>query len=172
MAICLEHDWFPKPLPENVEIGDRSWLYSSFAFAHYKSRKPCGVKVGQDTGLYNGTFFDLGPEGEVVIGDYCTLVGVIISTNSRIEIGDYGLFAHEVVLADSCIALPGGDCRKRAESIRIGNTVWVGAHATILSGASIGEGAIIGAAAVVDFHVPDYAIVAGNPARVIGWANE
>ena len=32
----LEHDWFPEPLPENVIFGERSWCYSSFAFAHYR----------------------------------------------------------------------------------------------------------------------------------------
>lgn len=172
MAIYLEHDWFPRPLPENVEIGDRSWLYSSFAFAHYKSRKPCGLKVGQDTGLYNGTFFDLGSEGEVQIGDYCTLVGVIFSTNSRVEIGDYSFLAHEVVIADSCIALPGRDSNDRGKDITISDTVWIGANATVLSGVRIGAGAIIGAATVVNFDVPDYAIVAGNPAKVIGWAKK
>ena len=172
MTIHLEHDWFPKPIPDNVEIGERSWLYSSYAFEHYKSRKFCGLKIGHDTGLYNGTFFDLGPDGEVQIGDYSTLVGVIISTNSRVEIGDYSLLAHEVVLADSGIALPGGDCNKRNDGITIADAVWIGANATILSGAHIGEGAIIGAAAVIDFNVPDYAIVAGNPAKIRGWTKK
>jgi acetyltransferase-like isoleucine patch superfamily enzyme len=37
---------------------------------------------------------------------------------------------------------------------------------------SIGEGAIVGAGAVVDFEIPPFAIVAGNPARIVGWAKE
>lgn len=49
----------------------------------------------------------------------------------------------------------------------VGHDVWIGAGATILPGASIGSGAIIGAGAVVSGEVPPYAIVAGNPARVI-----
>ena len=49
----------------------------------------------------------------------------------------------------------------------IGNDVWIGAGAIILSGVKIGSGAIIGAGAVVVKDVPPYAIAAGNPARVV-----
>ena len=56
------------------------------------------------------------------------------------------------------------------ESIVVGENAWIGARAVLLEGARLGEGAIVGAAAVVDFEVPPYAIVAGNPARVVGWA--
>lgn len=44
----------------------------------------------------------------------------------------------------------------------------IGSNACILAGAEIGAGAIVGAAAVVTKNVPEYAIVAGNPARIIG----
>ena len=49
----------------------------------------------------------------------------------------------------------------------IGNDVWIGHGVTILSGVTIGDGAVIGAMAVVAKDVADYAIVAGNPARVV-----
>jgi acetyltransferase-like isoleucine patch superfamily enzyme len=49
----------------------------------------------------------------------------------------------------------------------IGNDVWIGAEAMILSGVTIGDGAVIGARSVVTKDVPPYAIVGGNPARVI-----
>jgi acetyltransferase-like isoleucine patch superfamily enzyme len=49
----------------------------------------------------------------------------------------------------------------------IGNDVWVGHAAIILSGVTIGDGAVIGARAVVTKDVPAYGIVAGNPARLI-----
>ena len=50
---------------------------------------------------------------------------------------------------------------------QIGNDVWIGQSAIILSGVNIGDGAIIGAGAVVSKDVPPYSIVAGNPAQII-----
>lgn len=49
----------------------------------------------------------------------------------------------------------------------IGNDVWIGYGATIMSGVSIGDGAVIGARSVVTKDVPPYAIVAGNPGVVV-----
>lgn len=51
--------------------------------------------------------------------------------------------------------------------IRIGNKAWVGMNAIILKGVSIGEGAVVGAGAVVTHDVPAWTVVAGNPARVV-----
>lgn len=50
---------------------------------------------------------------------------------------------------------------------QVGHDVWIGHGALILPGAVLGNGVIIGAGAVVTGHVPDYAVVAGNPARLI-----
>lgn len=49
----------------------------------------------------------------------------------------------------------------------IGNDVWIGSEATIISGVRVGDGAVIGARAVVTGDVPPYAIAAGNPARIV-----
>ena len=177
MSRYLDHDWFPESLPENVELGERTWLYSTYAFRHFQSRRTIGLRTGHDTGLYNGTFFDLGPNGEVSIGDYCTLVGAIICSNGRVEIGDYAFIAHEVVIADTFAALPGilGQNISAASEVHqsqkarivIRENVWIGARAVLLDGADIGEGAVVGAAAVVDFHVPPFSVVAGNPGRIV-----
>jgi acetyltransferase-like isoleucine patch superfamily enzyme len=173
-AAMLAHDWFPQPLPANIELGERSWCYSSFCCLHYRSQRPCGVRVGHDSGIYHGTFFDLGPHGEVEIGNYCTIVGAIISTNGRVSIGDYTFIAHEVVLADSFGAAPPKTSESAASRtvISLGENCWIGARAVLLRGVGLGKGVIVGAAAVVDFEVPPFAIVAGNPARIVGWAKE
>ena len=49
--------------------------------------------------------------------------------------------------------------------------VWIGARATILDGVRIGNGAVIAAGAVVTKDIPDYAIVAGVPAKIIKYRN-
>ena len=52
-------------------------------------------------------------------------------------------------------------------NIIVGDDVWIGYRSTILSGVEIGQGAIIAAGSVVTKNVPPYAVVGGNPARVI-----
>ena len=169
----LPHDWFPRPIPSNVEIGESSWLYSSFAFLHYRSQRVCGVRIGRNTGIYNGTFFDLDIDGQLTVGDYCTLVGAIFSTNARVSIGDYTFIAHEVTIGDHFAAVPPEPGKPprggvQDDEIRIGEGAWIGARAILLPGARIGDGAIVGAAAVVDIEVPPFATAAGNPARICG----
>jgi len=171
---ALEHDWFGRPVPDNVRIGAGSWLHSAYAFLHNRSERPCALSVGRNTGIYQGCFFELGPQGEVRIGDYCTLVSVIISSNRPVVIGSYAFLAHEVVIADHFAAIPWRDstdpvgAAEWAEpSVVLGDDVWIGARATLLTGARIGSGAIVGAGAVVDFEVPPGAVVAGNPARIV-----
>jgi acetyltransferase-like isoleucine patch superfamily enzyme len=172
--VTLPHDWFPRPLPANVEIGPRSWLDGSYAFLHCRSRRPCAVRIGHDTGVYVGTLFELGPGGEIEIGDFCTVVGAIIRTDRRVVIEDYALVSHEVVIADTFAPIPpaGGEPEpgEPSLSVAIRRNAWVGARAILLGGADVGEGAIVGAGAVVDFPVLPFAIVAGNPARMVGSA--
>jgi UDP-2-acetamido-3-amino-2,3-dideoxy-glucuronate N-acetyltransferase len=54
----------------------------------------------------------------------------------------------------------------------VGKGASIGANATIVCGHNIGKFAFIGAGAVVTKHVPDYALVMGNPARQTGWMSE
>jgi acetyltransferase-like isoleucine patch superfamily enzyme len=172
----LEHDWFPRPLPESVIAGDRSWIYSSFAFLHCRTNRPEAVRIGRDTGIYHGTFFELGPDADVTIGDYCALVGAIICTNGRVRIGDYTFIAHEVVFADGPCAVPPSPtirlvtsaATKNAPAIALGENCWVGMGAVLLAGTALAEGCVVGAGAVVNFAAPPYSIIAGNPARVVG----
>jgi acetyltransferase-like isoleucine patch superfamily enzyme len=154
-------------MPPGVEIGDGSWIYSAYAFLHCQSRRTRPLRVGQHSGVYHGCFFDLGPDGEVDIGDYCAIVGAIINVNGPLRIGDYALIAHEVTIADSAWAVPPSAGARPSLPTSIGRNVWIGAKATVLSGVTIGEGAIVGAGAVVESDVAQYTVVVGVPARTV-----
>ncbi len=96
--------------------------------------------------------------------------------NSELEIGDYVMTGPDVMV------LGGGHVFK-SKSQRIGSQgnlpktklvieddVWIGARVTILGNCRIiGKGAVVGACSVVTKDIPEYAIVAGNPAKVIGY---
>lgn len=166
----LDHDWFPAPLPDNVTLGEGSWLHSAYAFLHYRSQRPTGLRVGRDCGLYVGTMFNLGPDAEMTVGDGTILGGPVVSTNGRVDIGAYALVSYEVVLAGRDFALPPGDDAPPDPPIVVGDDAWIGARAVVLGGAEIGRGAIVGACSIVTGRIPDYAIVAGSPARVVGEA--
>jgi acetyltransferase-like isoleucine patch superfamily enzyme len=165
----LPHDWFAAPIPPNVEFGERCWIYSSYAFLHFQSRHKVGLRMGHDVGVYIGGMFEVGPEGRVEVGDFTALVGPIINTNGTVKIGSYAFVAHRVVIADHFAAVPPDDrtSARPASSIVVGDGTWIGARAILLSGARIGEGAIVGAGSVVDFEVEPFTVVAGNPAKVV-----
>lgn len=175
----LDHDWFPRPVPDGVTVGARSWIYSAFAFLHCQANRPGAVRIGSDTGIYHGTFFELGPEAEVVIGDFCALVGAIIRTRGRVRIGDHTFMAHEVVLSDDAFAVPPHQVPSGPRddavatdtpTIELGDNCWVGMGAILLAGTALGTGCVVGAGAVVNFAAPPYSIIAGNPARIVGRA--
>ena len=171
-AHALAHDWFPRPLPRNVELGEGTWLYSAFAFLHCASEREVALRTGAHCGIYNGCFFDLDAGGSVDIGDYTTLVGVIVASSARVSIGSYCFFAHEVVIADGPVATPpqANFARASRAGVTVEDDVWVGMGAVLLGGARIGRGSIVGAGAVVDRDIPPYSIVAGNPCRIVGAA--
>lgn len=55
------------------------------------------------------------------------------------------------------------------KNITIGNDVWIGANVTILRGVNIGDGVVVGANALVNKNAPPYAVIAGCPAKIIGF---
>jgi acetyltransferase-like isoleucine patch superfamily enzyme len=172
----LADDWFPRPLPAGVRLGERGFLYSAFSFLHVPPEARNQVRVGTDTGIYHGTFFELGPGATVEIGNFSTLVGAILRAERSITLGSYVFVAHEVVITD-CDG-PGvvhrsswtgqtapPTCEPRP--VTIGDDVWIGMRAIILAGVTIGDGAVVGAGAVVSGDVPPMTVVSGNPARVV-----
>lgn len=108
-----------------------------------------------------------GAPERLVIGRFCQIADrvriVTASANHPmrgISTYPFAIFDHDLfaVYMAELAALP---------DTVIGNDVWIGDGATILPGARIGDGVIIGAGAVVGGTVADYAVVAGNPARVL-----
>lgn len=105
------------------------------------------------------------PAANLSIGDYCS-----IANNVKIYLGGIhrtdwvtsypfpSFFSEASGIKDSCLTK--GD-------VLIGNDVWLCANAVILSGVTIGDGAVVANSAVVTKDVPPYAVVAGNPAKVI-----
>lgn len=92
--------------------------------------------------------------------------------NATIEIGDDCLFGPEVMVTAATYRFNDGHPvtmqKMDEEDIVIGRDVWLGTRAIVLPGARIGDGAIIGAGALVKGDIPPMAIAVGQPARVVG----
>ncbi len=171
----LEDDWYDGRLPPGVHLGAGSHLYGSYAFLHSRSRRPCPLRLGDDSGIYLGSMLELGPRGELQVGRFCTLGGVVVRTNGPVVIGDHALFSWDVHLVTTGTEAPvppsDQDPDEDDPGMVLGDNVWIGAGATLLRGARVGDDAVIGARAVVRNAVPAGAVVAGNPARLVGYAD-
>ena len=94
--------------------------------------------------------------------------GCCFQDQGGIEIGDNVLIGQQVVIATINHDFnPYKRANMLPAPVKIGNNVWIGAHATILSGVTIRDNAIIAAGAVVTKDVPQNAVVAGVPAKII-----
>lgn len=93
--------------------------------------------------------------------------------DGRITIGNDVLFGPEVMLTASTYDYNAGspvtDQPMREGDIIVGNDVWFATRAVVLPGTQIGDGAVVAAGAVVKGNVPAMAIVAGSPAKIVGW---
>lgn len=103
---------------------------------------------------------------KLTIGRYCSFAGgveVMLGGNHHMDWVTTYPFTH----SNRWPELPAMDCAASNGDVHIGHDVWVASQAAILSGVTIGNGAVIARNAVVTKDVPAYAIVGGNPARVI-----
>ena len=94
--------------------------------------------------------------------------GCCFQDQGGIRIGDGVLIGHQVVLATLNHDLaPNNRQSMIPKPIVIGNNVWIGSHATILGGVTIGDNAVIAAGAVVTRDVPENTVAGGVPAKII-----
>lgn len=95
------------------------------------------------------------------IGNYCSFA-------PNVQIGP-GVHSKEYITTYQRISGKMINHSLNQEKVNIGNDVWCGSNVVIMQGIRVGDGAIIGANAVVTHDVPDFAIVVGVPARVINY---
>lgn len=124
------------------------------------------VTLGDGSYISEGKLTFSGPHCHVLIGNYSSIahnVEFIVGSNHNNRlVSNYpfrAIYAH-----DSSGAVNND---RNHNQVIIGNDVWIGANVTILDGVRIGNGAVVGAGTVVARNVPPYAVVAGNPARVV-----
>lgn len=86
---------------------------------------------------------------------------------NKVQIGDYVQTAIGLTIVAGTHDKSSYESLSRQE-IKIGSGCWVGANVTLLGNVKVGKGCIIGAGSLVNKDIPDYSIVVGNPARVIG----
>jgi acetyltransferase-like isoleucine patch superfamily enzyme len=98
--------------------------------------------------------------------------GCYIQGTNGIEIGDYTQIAAGVSIISSNHALTDNRCHLPSAPVRIGGHSWIGTHAVILPGVTLGRYTIVGAGAVVTKSYENgYQVLAGNPAKVIRTLN-
>ena len=111
------------------------------------------------------TVLDWGADAKLRIGSFCSIssgVTILLAGDHHVRwITTYPFPAfRDSAKSIACLSVSKGD-------VSIGHDVWFGMNAMILSGTTIGNGAVIGASAVVAKDVPPYAVVVGNPATVV-----
>lgn len=150
--------------------------------------EPACIEVGGG-GLLMGRLL-VRAGGSIRVGDWCYLgPRSEVWAFERVTIGARVFISHGVQIFDNnSHALSAAERHARyrelcefgrhrtIESVRtapieIGDDAWLGFNAAVMKGVRIGRGAVIGACSVVVHDVPDFAVVVGNPARVVGEAS-
>lgn len=136
---------------------------------------------------YSTTYIE-GNHGSFVAGRMVGLANTLINLEGgSVRVGDYSIFGHNVMLLTGRHEFHdgmrvsqyiqktsgrwpgnGAEVPRENNDITIGSGSWISSGSIVLGGVTIGDAAIVAAGSVVTRDVPDYAIVAGVPAKVIG----
>lgn len=150
----------------------------------FKLRRAGSIRIGNhvtfiaDTrsnrvGLTNPVVFETWGDGEIEVGDFSGGSSVVISSRSKVTIGNHVLLGGNVRIFDNDFHALDSILRRNpvedrrhinSQPVFIGDDVLIGANATILKGVNIGARAVVGACSVVTCNVPVDEIWAGNPA--------
>jgi len=127
------------------------------------------ANMGENVNIEHGVFFASGRD--ISIGNNSG-IGINCRVAGPLEIGDDVMIAPNVSIftqnhETENIHRPMRLQTAPKKKVTIGNDVWIGANAILLPGVTVGNGAIVAAGAVVTKDVPDFAVVGGNPAKVI-----
>lgn len=150
-----------------------SWISGSRISGRVRVAKGCkifraeisgNVSIGRFTSLWGPEIVVSGPKHGVTIGAFCSIArhGSMYETFHNTQ-RTTTYFVEKNLLQIP----PRPDAEVSKGQIRIGNDVWIGASAQVMSGVSIGNGAVVGAGAIVTRDIPPFAVVGGNPARLI-----
>jgi acetyltransferase-like isoleucine patch superfamily enzyme len=183
----IDYDWFDCGIPANVICSEQVYIDTSYGFAAFHSVLPVAMTMGKASGCYDRASFLTGEKGMIEIGEFNILNGCVFICNKKIKVGNHCMFAWGSVVTDSwnmrhfpttgqrreiIIASANDNCRimpsdYAPKPVIIEDNVWVGFDAVVLSGVRLGRSCIIGSKSVVAENVPPYAVVAGNPAKII-----
>ena len=141
---------------KNIGKGTRIW-----AFSHVLP----GAKIGSDCNICDNVFV----ENDVILGDRVTVkCGVQIWDGIRIE--DDAFIGPNVTFSNDLYPRSKVQRASNAETL-VAKGASIGANSTILPNVKIGRLALVGAGSVVTRDVPPFAIVRGNPARIVGYVD-
>ena len=126
-----------------------------------------GVKIGRGTTIHMGCKF-FNPKGVTIGQDTKVGDNAFLDGRAPLKIGDHVDIASSVMIYNSEHNLESEDFHASEEAVEIADYVFVGPRVIIFPGVKIGKGAVIAAGAVVAKNVPDFAIVGGVPAKIIG----
>jgi acetyltransferase-like isoleucine patch superfamily enzyme len=157
--------------PHKIRLGDGVTV-DDLVVLDAKGASNRGIDVGRGVFLGRGTILSC-KDGDIAIGDHGNFgFHCEVFSGSSVTVGRHGLFAAQSYLVgggheferDGLAVI---EQERTSRGIVLGDNVWLGTGAKVLDGVTIGDDVVVGANAVVNADLPDGAIAAGVPARVL-----